>query len=407
MKSALFLGLAPAVLVALAAAAGCGSTSTNNPVAGSDSGDDGSSAIDGGADTNAPADGSGGEASTDPGSDAGPITGVTDKTWTWIPFSDTQCRDGSETGVAVNLNPASTKVMIYLEGGGACFNTITCGGNPSKFGAPEFDKWKNRTFHGVMDRTDASSAVKDWNIVYVPYCTGDVHAGNNPAGAVPGTTLTQAFVGYANVGKFLKRLVPTFTTATQVLLTGVSAGGFGAAANYDQVAKAFGNVPVDMLDDSGPLMEDPYVAQCLQDSFKTLWGLDTTVASACGADCTGNPNFMLGYLGHIAKTYPARKFGLIESTADGTITNFFGFGASNCTGFTPVPAATFEAGLQDIRAKLAASPNFGAFYFPGNAHTTLGSAELDTRSTAAEAGTVKLSDWVTAFVGGTVTNVGP
>ncbi len=52
---------------------------------------------------------------------------------------------------------------------------------------------------------------------------------------------------------------------TKVLLTGISAGGFGAAANYPQVARAFAPVPVYDLDDSGPPgAEDPYLPKCLQ-----------------------------------------------------------------------------------------------------------------------------------------------
>ena len=407
MKTSLCLALAPACLVAIAVAAGCSSSSSNATTpTGTDSGatdSGGGTGTDGGVeasdnDAAAPSD-----ASTGPGSDAGPITGTPAEDWTWVGFSDSKCRDGSPTGVAVNINPASTKVMMYLEGGGACFNAITCGANKSKFGAAEFAQWKNRTLAGLMDRKDAANPVKDWSFIYVPYCTGDVHAGNNPAGTVSGIADKQAFVGYANVGLYLKRIVPTFTNATQVLLTGISAGGFGAAANYVQVAQAFGSVPVDMLDDSGPLMQSPYVAQCLQDNFKSLWALDTTFISTCGADCATDPNFMLSYLKHVAKTYPSRKFGLMDSVADGTITNFFGFGAANCTNFAQVSEATFTAGLQDIRTQLSTSTNFGAYYFPGSDHTSLGSGVYDTRTVAS----TKLSDWVTAFVGGAVTNVGP
>ena len=82
----------------------------------------------------------------------------------------------------------------------------------------------------------------------MPYCTGDVHAGNNPQGVID-TLKPQQFVGYVNMGLYLKRIVPTFPGMTQVLLTGVSAGGFGALANYVQVAKEFDPIPVSLLDD--------------------------------------------------------------------------------------------------------------------------------------------------------------
>ena len=88
--------------------------------------------------------------------------------------------------------------------------------------------------------------------MYVPYCTGDVHAGNRKDATVSGVTGKQQFVGYVNVANDLKRIVPSFPGLTKVLLTGVSAGGFGAASNYVQMAKAFGSVPVYELDDSGP-----------------------------------------------------------------------------------------------------------------------------------------------------------
>src|SRR3954468_8550196 len=39
--------------------------------------------------------------------------------WTWIPVAGNKCRDGSDTGIGVRVNPASDKLIIYLEGGGA------------------------------------------------------------------------------------------------------------------------------------------------------------------------------------------------------------------------------------------------------------------------------------------------
>ncbi|MGB5588219.1 MAG: hypothetical protein WBN78_10640, partial [Gammaproteobacteria bacterium] len=41
--------------------------------------------------------------------------------WHWIPRPDTFCRDGSTTGFGVRLLPDAKGVMIYLQGGGACY----------------------------------------------------------------------------------------------------------------------------------------------------------------------------------------------------------------------------------------------------------------------------------------------
>jgi hypothetical protein len=79
--------------------------------------------------------------------------------------------------------------MIFLEGDGACFNGTTCNlETPSSFTATDF----NGTFEsaegnqGIFNRSDAANPVSDWSHVYVPYCTGDIHAGNNVTSADAG-----------------------------------------------------------------------------------------------------------------------------------------------------------------------------------------------------------------------------
>src|SRR5690606_4374057 len=103
----------------------------------------------------------------------------------------------------------------------------------------------------------------EWSYAYVPYCTGDVHAGDRDGVDVGGAVRT--FRGYRNMTRYLERLVPTFPNVQRVLLTGVSAGGFGSAFNFAQVKNAFGQaVDVVLVDDSGPPMGSEFVSPCLQ-----------------------------------------------------------------------------------------------------------------------------------------------
>jgi hypothetical protein len=357
--------------------------------------------------------------------DKTPITGLPTEKWTWVPFPDAKCRDGSSTGIGVSLNPASDKVMLFLEGGNACFNAETClGGNPSSFSEADFHDLVTTSWNsaagaysanvGIMDRTNAANPVKDWSYVYVPYCTGDLHAGNNVVVVEGVSKKPQEFVGYVNVGLYLDRLVPTFSKATQVLLAGMSAGGFGAALNYGQVAKAFGSIPVSMLDDSGPFLENPAAATCLQNEFRSLWGFDKTVEVACGGDCTNASSFFLDYVEHVIKAYPKAAFGLVDSIDDARISLLAGFGANDCKSFTPVSASVYGAGLLDIRSKLASESNYGEFLFPGTKHTSIQDPSFFTQTSTegGDAGTdagpgVLLTDWVAQLVAGTAANVGP
>jgi hypothetical protein len=342
--------------------------------------------------------------------DAGmPITGLNDMTWTWVAVPEAQCRDGSATGFWVNPNSASKKLMIFLEGGGACFNSFTCQNNPAS--APGGGTYSGSS-QGIMNRGDTSNPVSDWNIVEFPYCTGDVFAGAAPNASVSGVTGMQQFVGYANVAAFLKRIVPTFPSVTQVLLTGVSAGGFGSSANYGQVARAFAPVPVTLLDDSGPQMRDPYLAKCLLQEQAMLWRFDKTILAECGSDCPDMGSFPIDASRHTAKMYPQVPLALIEATDDSVITGFFGFGLNSCTGtfFTPVPKQQFTDGLNDARMQLSAYPNIGGFIFDGTRHTSIStqSAFDSQTATGGDGSMVALKDWITDMVvNGKISNVGP
>lgn len=324
-----------------------------------------------------------------------------DLAWKYFEFPDAYCRDGSPAGISVNLNPDSKNLMIYLEGGGACFDGATCAGNPARVLTNMLQPQA-----GLFDRSNAANPVKDWNFVYVPYCTGDNHTGTNPNGMIDNLP-TQKFVGYLNMAAFLKRLKPTFSDAERVLLTGISAGGFGAAGNVPQVTRAFPDAKGNLIDDSGPAMSNTFIVPCLQKKWNELWGLDKSIIAECGASCTNPDNFVLDYALFLADKYSKQTSGMIETTEDIIIRGFFGVGANDCTGnivTTQVPPATFKEGLLDFRERVKAFPNFGTYFPAGNQHTWLGSRSVYE----AEVGGVRMIDWVRDIVTDTkAAHVGP
>jgi len=324
------------------------------------------------------------------------LAGVAERTWTFFAIPGAQCRDGSPAGFSVSLSRASKKLVLYLNGGGACFNAFTCGANPSSV------EDQRATATGIFARGRAENPVGEWTHVFVPYCTGDVFAGNNPAGDVPGVG-PQKFVGYANMKLFLAKLAATFPDVERVLLTGTSAGGFGAAANYGQALRAFPSIPVNLLDDSGPPMGEPPLAQCLQDRWKELWRLDTTVLADCGAACAG-PNALLASTTFWSKASPRFAQGIVSATADLTIRAFFGFGASACRSYALVSASQYAAGLVAVRDANAASPSFGMYTYGGTQHTILQTDGFYATSL----GPKTIAAWVRDIVERDVaTNVGP
>jgi hypothetical protein len=258
-----------------------------------------------------------------PGPLGAPLPTSIERQWTWIAFPETRCRDGSSTGLGLNVSTASPNVMVFLDQGGACFNTATCVFNLSASGAGDFVPQTE----GIFNRDDPDNPVRDWSFVFVPYCSGDVHAGKRADGAVDGVG-PQQFLGYSNLDAFLSRVVPTFAGAQQVLLAGSSAGGFGVLLNADHVARWFAPIPITVLSDSGPAMPNSVVAPCLEQAWHDTWGFGGGVMLDCGADCPSPSDYMIDHVLHFGWRYPSYRGGLIASAQDSTISWFFSFGAN-------------------------------------------------------------------------------
>lgn len=374
-------------------------------------GSGGSGGADGLGGSSAQGGGSGGTMAQCPpaGPFEGPVIAAPEMDWTWIPVKESLCRDGSETGFGIRMNSKSDKLVIYLEGGGACFNAATCAINPATFGKIAFDAWKGTAGQtGIFNSDNESNPLRDWNMVYVPYCTGDIHGGAADHVDVPGLTApkNQSFMGYQNLGAYLKRLVPTFSGASQVLLTGISAGGFGASYNYDRIAESFCPIPVVLIDDSGPPMSDTYITPCLQTEWKELWGMANTLPKAC-PECYGpNGGGIVNYVSYIAKKYPNNRLGLISSDKDSVISTFFGYGKNDCNLAVPLSGDEYSSGLKELRDTYMGNSSVWSTYFVDSiTHTYL----LGPGFYTTEVNGVKLTDWVGAMVGNgnTPGHVGP
>ncbi|MCY0990523.1 pectin acetylesterase-family hydrolase [Nannocystis sp. ILAH1] len=330
--------------------------------------------------------------------DGEPLPDAPPGEWNWIDFPEALCRDGSSTGIGVRYGTGDG-LVIYFQGGGACFNALTCAQNPSSFDGGDFDGSNN----GIFD-PGPQNPVGDWTHIFVPYCTGDVHAGNRPD--QDSEAGVQQFVGFRNVAAYLERVVPTFTDVGHVLVTGESAGGFGAAFNYDRIADAFPEARVTLLDDSGPPLGFEVAPLCLQQKWSDLWGFDDTIPAGC-QDCFPSQGGGIINIGaYIAGKHADQRLALISSTGDSVIRFFFGFGGNDCTALLPnTPQAAFEAALIDARDNYYNEPAgvWGTFFVDNSEqHTFLGSSLY-----SAKVGDTPLVDWVADLIAGQAVHVGP
>jgi hypothetical protein len=302
-----------------------------------------------------------------------PITPV-DLTWKAVPTDGTICRNKSATGFAVNLNAASDKVLIYMEGGGACFNGLTCVQNPTEWAATDANAAKAGSAF-VLDRTKPGNPFKDWNMIYIPYCTGDVHTGTNMAGYQG-----QPQMGYSNYLKYLGRIVATLKgkSLSQVVLSGISAGGFGVAWNWMTTQDAFPGVPVSALDDSGPPFGSDLMPPCFQQKTAALWGWSGSIHPACGAACDVAAGNVVAPLMEASMRRQTTRFGLLSYDEDGTIKTFLSFGQNNCANWelgVALANGAYPAGLADIRTRWMSNSNAAQYVYVGKSHTYLGSQQ--------------------------------
>jgi hypothetical protein len=332
------------------------------------------------------------------------IADLTEREWKWVPFSDSSCANGTPTGIGINLG-TSNRLVIFLEGGGACWNSVTCYTlQTASYISKPFDEaafWTRVSTMGksLLDRAHNDNPFKDDSFVYIPYCTGDVHAADVEA-EYEGTK-TRHF-GRRNFEAFLKRIVPTFEGVERVILSGSSAGGFGAAINFWRAQYAFGsNVRVDLLDDSGP----PFPSSKMKyfADWKAAWKLDEAVPPGC-TDCKVEIANVLPYY---LNKYTGSRFALLSYTRDNTIAQFYALSGTD-----------FEAGLLELVGSHFGRPNAAAFLLPGTKHTMLGDLTLAAGGEAASpdggtsdageeagapagppVGATTLSTWLTQMVG--------
>jgi hypothetical protein len=248
---------------------------------------------------------------------------------------------------------------------------------------------------GVFDRADVTNPLRDATFVFVPYCTGDVHAGSKPDGMGG-----RMMVGYQNVGRVIDYLLPLSKDVHRVIMSGSSAGGFGALINYDRTANAFAPTPTDLIDDSGPPLSDTYMTPCLQQQFRDAWNLDAAIPAGCTACSEANGGGLTNALGWLADAHPDQRLALITSTRDGTIRSFFGFGYPDCTtGGAPMDEAPFAAGVAELRDQtLAGHANFRVYSKDSDLHVWL-ICELDTVSPHADGSGEHLSTWLQDMLG--------
>ena len=269
------------------------------------------------------------------------VDGGNNFAWQRVALPGAKCGNGSQYKFFMRRT-SSPNLLFFFEGGGACWDYDTCSGragilgaaNPNgiaddymtQFTAKYVSPIVNGADPGIPGRSRTDLPTKDWNIVYMPYCTGDVHIGNrqttyyDTTGGQPPLVWNHA--GYSNTMAAISYAHAQMPSVSKLLVTGFSAGGTATAAGYYFVRRGINPTRGYYLDDSGPVFPAPNAtswSRPLHDKIRASWGLDSVFSQL---PSTFTPTDMGSINRMVALTFPGDQIAYTGYTRDYNYSRF-------------------------------------------------------------------------------------
>lgn len=155
--------------------------------------------------------------------------------WYWVAPEGAVNSDGTTWRGQLKLG-RENKVMVYLLGGGVSLDAYSASQSYTAVGNAAFyydrdDGVSDARLKNGITSGDELNPFRDWTTIVVPYTTADFHAGAGQANytAQDGSNAVIYHNGYVNCMALLEKLRPLVGEPDALLITGYSAGGFGAA----------------------------------------------------------------------------------------------------------------------------------------------------------------------------------
>lgn len=199
--------------------------------------------------------------------------------WYRVDMPGFMASDGSGYGFDLRLG-TEDKLIIFFHGGGVSWDRYMAA-RPISIEADTDDMYYTPSAehcHGEVGLFSKKNfnAFRDWNIIALPYCTGDFHCGrvDFPYTAVDGTDKILYQHGYKNTIAALEKAVSLLAVPEKLLICGNSAGGFGASFLADTIIGMFpGCSDITVYNDSAMLLRDDWT-RILRDVWKapeSIW----------------------------------------------------------------------------------------------------------------------------------------
>lgn len=285
---------------------------------------------------------------------------------------------------------AGDKLLIYFQGGGGCWNADTCRETGEDFNGfyNAYITDSDAPYHngGVLDLNRPENPFRDYSIVYIPVCTGDVHWGANThtfTDAEEGD-VTIHFNGFVNASAALEWAYQRFPEPESVFVSGCSAGSVGSIVHAPYIIEHYKDTPVYQLGDSLSLLFTGPV------DLQSDWHAHDNDAKWIPALAAMQPLdwTMAKYYQAIADYYPDYAFTQYNSIRD-SVQVFFAYPDGSGDG------ADWEELLETHLASITA-PNYHALTAGGTLHCLTPRPQFYTYAIDG----VPVRDWVDALANG-------
>lgn len=304
--------------------------------------------------------------------------GPSGRGWERVPLADGECALGTPYALFHRAGRDPSRLLVWFQGGGACWDWVSCSGLfDASVGHDELGGYR-----GVFDFENPDNPFREFTVVLVPYCTGDLHVGDavRRYGDDPGARPVHHH-GARNVAAVLRWVEENVAPPRQVVVAGASAGAYGALFHAPAVARLFPSADLVLIEDSGVPLLNGY-PQILDG-----WGAAPVLRALRGGGDAAGDLTLEGAHAHAAEAMPGAPLARITSDRDAIQSAFYTISGS----FRWREDA--YALLDAVEAELPAARSF---VVAGSDHGLLRTDAFY----AYEADGVRLRDWVAKLVDG-------
>lgn len=300
--------------------------------------------------------------------------------WQAIQVQAARCAKGTAWNFWVHRGRPD-HVLVYLQGGGGCWEKSHCDLKDQPTFDPTVDENDNpATANGVLAVDRTGNPFKGWTVVFVPYCTADVHLGGRK---VDYAGVPMDHHGAANVAAALQWMAKEISKPSDIVVAGGSAGAIPVPVYASRLARQYPQARVTGIGDGAGGYRAPRLPGILAG-----WGVRQVLADipAFARIDSAGLTFEALYIA-AGRANPKLRLAQVNQDHDKVQLQFLAL-----LGVPAQPLAPLlEANLHDIEI---AVPTFRRYLIPSEEHTILTRPGFYTTVVNG----VTLADWITATI---------